>query len=84
MKPTYIHDCRKCVFLGNYTHEGTLYDLYVCSHKDMEIDTVIARCGNDGPDYASGIYFRKTLPYLKEAYERAITKGYKLKRGEKE
>lgn len=51
--PRYQHDCSTCKFLGE--HEE--YDLYVCAHKDRQIDTIIARCGNKGPDYTSGLEF---------------------------
>jgi len=79
-KPTFIHDCKKCVFLGSVVFEEQLYDLYVCSHKDKEIDTVVARYGDEGREYGSGVYFRDTILPLKEAYQRAVALGYKLKK----
>ncbi len=79
-KPTFIHDCKKCVFLGSVVFEEQLYDLYVCSHKDKEIDTVVARYGDEGREYGSGVYFRDTIPPLGEAYRRAVALGYKLKK----
>ena len=41
--PKFTHDCEACTFLGPY--QG--YDLYVCD------TSVIARFGNDGPEYSS-------------------------------
>jgi len=52
MKPRYIHDCSKCVFLETYED----YDLYVCA-RHGKIDTLIARYGNDEDEYASGLVF---------------------------
>jgi len=68
------------VFLGSVVFEEQLYDLYVCSHKDKEIDTVVARYGDEGREYGSGVYFRDTILPLKEAYQRAVALGYKLKK----
>ena len=78
VKPHYEHDCKKCMYLGDFIHDGILYDLYVCSHQNMEIDTLIARYGDDGPEYGSGVYFIKTIPTIAEAYKRAKDIGYKL------
>jgi len=52
MKPRYLHDCSNCSFLGAYEN----YDLYVCA-RHGKIDTLIARYGNDGGEYASGLDF---------------------------
>lgn len=40
----YRHDCTKCHFMGIL--EG--HDIYTCK------DTIVARYGDDGPDYISG------------------------------
>ena len=53
MKPRYDHDCDTCVFLGPFED----HDLYVCSHANKIIDTVIGRYGSDGPDYVSNVDF---------------------------
>ena len=47
----YTHDCDCCVYLGNHDH----YDLYFCGSEP----TVIARYGNDGQEYISGLVFAK-------------------------
>lgn len=78
MSPHFEHDCKMCVYLGDYVSKGVIYDLYVCSYKDMIIDTLIARYSSDGPDYCSGIYFTRTIPMIEEAYERARALSYRL------
>lgn len=45
----YKHDCETCKFLGHYNE----YDLYYCSQTGLP--TVIARYGDDGPEYTSGM-----------------------------
>lgn len=42
-KPQFQHDCERCTFHGVF--QG--HDVYTCS------DSVIARFGDDGPDYKS-------------------------------
>lgn len=78
IKPNYKHDCEHCTFLGQwseliYTSGGkTLtydYDLYHC---DSNYPTVIARYGNDGPDYQSGLIGADCVPCLREAKHRAL------------
>jgi len=46
----YQHDCNLCKFMGQYDE----YDLYYCNSA-LGGETVIARWGNDGPDYHSGL-----------------------------
>lgn len=46
----YKHDCNLCSFLGRYMGA----DLYFCNSLTPNI---IARMGNDGGDYSSGIIF---------------------------
>ena len=43
----YQHDCDKCKAIESITFKGTDYDIYECG------DSIIARYGNDGPEYAS-------------------------------
>jgi hypothetical protein len=69
---TFTHDCNKCTFLGNFTdyshlNEGA-FDLYYCMQFGT-IPTVIARYGNEGSEYLSGLGF--SHPALKEAEKRA-------------
>lgn len=72
--PQYKHDCDDCIFLGRY--DG--HDLYF--HKKFPV-TVLARFGNNGPDYVSGLLMWKIIPVLHEAAIRAVaqrlmTEGY--------
>lgn len=47
--PLFVHDCDRCTRLATYTlfSDGKQYDLYICN------GSLIARFGNDGPDYIS-------------------------------
>lgn len=62
--PKFQHDCNRCVFLGcsmacfSTTRKNTEIDLYYCPGPDPETNktsdgSIIARFGNDGPDYWS-------------------------------
>ena len=64
----YVHDCERCLPLGQYGE----YDLYFCPHV---VPTVIARYGNNGWDYTSGLWLTRLLPELAEAKRRAIAQG---------
>lgn len=55
-KPQYKHDCGCCEFLGRYHSEQDPvgdFDLYYCTKEGLP--TVIARYGNAGADYVSGL-----------------------------
>ena len=65
MKPRYKHDCDECTFLGPYRG----FDLYVCDW------TVIARFGDDDPDYKSGLEVSKSDDALGMALRRATEIG---------
>jgi len=57
---TYKHDCDKCVFLGTLTMapQYTPHDLYYCAQSFMPgRPTVIARFGDRGDMYTSGMCF---------------------------
>ena len=82
--PVYKHDCDNCVFLQHF--KG--YDLYVCQ-RNGKIDTVIARFGNDGAEYGSGLEFaeaynnggflgRPIPEALSVALELAKSRGYAI------
>lgn len=79
--PLYVHDCDKCEFLGrwrgyfNKSEKGPMqnYDLYVCG------DNVVARYGNDGPEYTSGTVFVGTINPLTEAARRCKDRNIDLK-----
>ena len=66
------HDCDNCKFLGMFKD----YDLYFCN-QGGNIPTVIARYGNEGHEYLSGISPRLTNDGpLYIAKMRAIGKGF--------
>lgn len=62
MNPRYQHDCKSCRYLGEYNE----YDLYYCANSI--VPTVVARYGNHGADYTSGM--NSDHPALVEARER--------------
>lgn len=70
--PRYQHDCDNCRFLGEYGPD----DLYVCAN-DGKANTVIARYGDEGPQYISGLIFahRNLTQSLVEAKRRAEELG---------
>ena len=47
MKPKWTHDCENCKYLGSMHLSRGTADWYECS------DSVVARMGDDGPDYWS-------------------------------
>ena len=71
----YKHDCDECIYL--YTTDkddydtGSIYDVYFCEQGG--IPTVIARYGNDGSEYMSGLGFN--FHVLKDAEEFAKNVG---------
>jgi hypothetical protein len=67
-KPIFQHDCETCTFLGSF--QGS--DLY-CHESDLP--TIIARYGDDGPEYISGFSFAARDPRLAEAKRRAVEQG---------
>ncbi len=50
MKPTFLHDCKECSFLGTLNTPNETYDFYYCSGV---IDSNIARFGNEPEQYTS-------------------------------
>jgi len=49
MAPKYKHDCSQCTFLGHFAN----HDVYVCQIQGESLTSLIARYGDDGPEYAS-------------------------------
>lgn len=47
--PVFEHDCDQCLFIGHYRG----HDLYRCPQGGTVV-TIVARYGNEGPDYTSG------------------------------
>lgn len=84
--PQFKHDCDHCVFIGRYNHEwivvgrtviepGQAYDLYFCNQAGT-IPTVVARFGDEGADYISGLRLADVDPVLKVARKAAQMSGY--------
>jgi hypothetical protein len=73
-KPRFRHeDCSACHFLGWHDTAEGQFDLYV--HWGEVEKTVIARFGDDGPEYYSGLAFAKKIEPLGEALVRAVELG---------
>lgn len=72
MSERYTHDCGRCVFLGEHGE----YDLYFHEGTPPVLTTVIARYGNEGGNYMSGLAFAGRIPELAEARRRAIARGF--------
>jgi hypothetical protein len=66
--PRFTHSCPNCTFLGRFNE----FDLYYCPQG--RLPTVLARYGNYGPEYQSGMESTE-LPALAEARRRALEKG---------
>lgn len=72
-KPQFQHDCDSCVFLGRFVDN----EQDPPEHSDLYVDhegslaTVVARRGDEGSDYTSGVEFRR-LPAIREATKRAL------------
>ena len=69
--PLYAHDCDRCTFLGRFDMAGDTYDLYYCPQTSFP--TVIARYGNEGWEYFSGM--KSSNLSLVEARQRAEKAG---------
>lgn len=71
VQPKWQHDCSKCTFLGHYSDDKGIYDLYHCNQGSGRFPTIIARWSDNGPDYNSGMCFGKSgsIPALAKAYE---------------
>lgn len=70
-QPRFRHShCSGCTFLGRHGE----HDLYFCP-QGGQLPTVIARYGDGGPDYTSGMLAAKHVPALAEARIRAVSRG---------
>ena len=67
------HDCDRCEFLGSVILDKK-YDLYFCGSTEGEV-TVIARYGDDGPDYQSGLNFSSVIEPIAIARKLAEMRG---------
>lgn len=68
--PRYAHDCDKC----NFLETSDEFDLYFCPQGGHR-PTVIARYGDDGPDYKSGIQGADFDPHLGRAKRLSQERG---------
>lgn len=75
--PVHVHDCSRCIFLGNYTdYQNQVCDLYICIDEEHpSLSSLICRYGDDG-DYSSGIEFCMSNPGLNDAFKLAYEQGY--------
>jgi hypothetical protein len=71
-KPVHKHDCDECTYLGFSRYDTTHFDLYFCEQSGG-LPTVIARWGDEGPKYISGLRSREYC--LVVARKRAIDLG---------
>jgi hypothetical protein len=76
----YTHNCPKCTFLGSYLEQAQSFDLYFCPQGTLP--TVIARFGDKGQEYLSGLAVAKAIATqdpshpLVEAARRAQNVGF--------
>lgn len=66
-KPFYEHDCEDCQFLGS----ALAHDIYYCSQGGV-LATIVARHGDDGPDYMSAWALVEELPPEMQKQARAM------------
>lgn len=64
------HDCDCCVYLGAFDE----HDLYYCTQGGL-IPTIIARFGDKGPHYISGMSFVDVNKHITEGFKRATSLG---------
>jgi hypothetical protein len=75
-KPIYPHYCDSCIYLGRSEDDyGKECDLYVCTQGMGSNPTVIARYGEDGPEYISGIIFADQNRAIAQALILAVGRG---------
>ncbi len=73
MNPKWRHSCPKCVYLGTMFHGNNVLDWYECNSTDS---SVIARHGDDGPEYWSMPRFMITADYEVATRRRDDVIGY--------
>lgn len=72
--PKWKHDCMYCTYLGAAPDiDGSQLDLYICQRQ--KLPSVLARYGNQGHQYLSGLTAAANDPHLAEAKRRAISLG---------
>lgn len=74
-RPRFTHDCDRCVFLG----ADEKYDFWFCPNtKSVTGQTVIARFGSEGPEYASGLEIAQALAQKGGNSEHPLVKALHL------
>lgn len=81
MKPNFQHDCQTCKFIGNGVFQKKPVDWYTCDSREGS-RTVIARNGNDGPQYASATIGETVTP--SPVMMAALIQGLELTQAEKD
>lgn len=66
------HDCDRCTFLAR--SEDGYADLYFCLQQHDQ-PTVVARYGDLGHQYTSGLRIASVSPWLSEAKKLAMARG---------
>lgn len=86
-QPLYVHDCNLDIYLGrfkdrSFKNQERTYDLWYADHThSLGLEgwtpkaTIIARWGNAGPDYISGIEFAYSNRAILEGTMRAVYYG---------
>lgn len=54
----YKHDCKICKYQGEIKIKNTEYDIYICPTDTGESRSIIARYGDKGSEYKSGVIFQ--------------------------
>lgn len=93
LEPKFKHDCERCVLVHQVAGDEPL-DIYVCPVSDVDvkrrINTVIARYGDEGDQYGSGLEFAMRGPqdaddvegrHLNAGLAKALRDGFRLPRG---
>jgi len=80
MTKRFKHDCWNCLFIGTAVHKDVRYDMYVCTHDGCTIDSVVARYGDDGPDYISGLDNIASNNILRAVLDAALMLGFRTKK----
>jgi hypothetical protein len=75
--PHWVHDCLHCRFLETFKNHGGIYDLYYSNRCNSGFPTIIARYGNQGGDYLSGMSFGRQ-EYRMGRTNRPLARAYEL------
>ncbi len=77
MKPKFEHNCSGCTHLDSDAE----YDYYFCRQGGANMPTVIARYGNRGHEYCSGLHVAESLETLENvSHETGLVRALHLAR----